>query len=52
MATAVRRLLGRLSSLMNINVAVVADTLIWNADVLRLIDTRQLSEAIELVRVV
>jgi hypothetical protein len=44
-------LLNRLRLLMSVNVAVLADKLIEDIDVLRLIDTRHISEAIELVHV-
>ena len=51
MASPARGLLDRLNSLMVVNVAVIDDRLIDDADVLRLVDIRHISEAIELARV-
>ena len=51
MATGGRGLLDRLNRLMLVNVAIVDDPLIEDGDMLRLLDTRHISEAIELVRV-
>ena len=50
-STFARGLLDRLSSLMGVNVAILGDKLITDdADLLRLVDTRHISEAIELIR--
>ena len=51
MAAGGRGLLDRLNQLMTVNVAIVDDPLIEDGDVLRLVDVRHISEAIELVRV-
>jgi hypothetical protein len=51
MATGARGLLDRLNMLMGVNVAVLDDRLIEDVDILRLVDTRHVLEAIELARV-